>query len=286
MSKDILADSRFAFNPIDIDIRRSTFKRPFDHKTTFNAGELIPVYCDEVLPGDTRSFDVSQITRMTTPILPVMDNAYLDIAAYFVPMRLLWDHAKNFFGENTASYWTPGVEYTIPQLTAPSGGWSIGSLADYLGIPTGVGNISVNALPFRGVALIYNEWYRDENVQSPLYVNKDDTTLAGSNGSTYITDVQKGGMPPKVAKFHDYFTSALPAPQKGPSVLLPLGDTAPVIGNGMTIGVANGTKNMGIYQNGESAIIPDLVLSVVRPRTLLSQSPTPDDVEVPADLFQ
>lgn len=255
MSKDVMANSRFAFNPVGIDIRRSTFRRPFTHKTTFDAGKLIPIYCDEVLPGDTRSFDVSQVTRMTTPITPVMDNAYLDIQAYFVPMRLVWEHTKEFFGENTSSYWTPGVEYTIPQVTAPSGGWAVGTIADYLGIPTGVGNISVNALMFRGVALVYNEWFRDENVQSPLYVNKDDTTIAGSNGSTYVTDVQKGGIPPQVAKFHDYFTSALPAPQKGPSVLLPLGDAAPVsvAGTGKGLGLVG--TNIGSSEIGYASVV-------------------------------
>lgn len=248
MSKDILTDSRFAVNPVDLEMRRSTFNRPFGHKTTFDAGKLIPIYCDEVLPGDTRSIDVSQVTRMTTPILPVMDNAYLDIAAYFVPMRLVWDHTKEFFGENTSTYWTPQVEYTVPQVTAPTGGWAEGTIADYLGIPTKVSGLSVNALPFRSVALVYNEWYRDQNVQSPLYVNKDDTTIAGSNGNSYVTDLQKGGMPVPVAKFHDYFTSCLPAPQKGPSVLLPLGDSAPVsvYGNGKTLGLTNGSGNYGI----------------------------------------
>ena len=163
MSKDVLENSRFAVNPVDIDIRRSTFNRPFTHKTTFNAGKLIPLYWDEVLPGDTRSIDISQVTRMTTPILPVMDNAYIDFAAYFVPMRLVWEHTKEFFGENTSTYWTPSVTYTIPQVTSPSGGWNVGTIADYMGIPTGVANLSVSALPFRAYALIYNEWYRDQN---------------------------------------------------------------------------------------------------------------------------
>ena len=254
MSKDVLENSRFAVNPVDIDIRRSTFNRPFTHKTTFNAGKLIPLYWDEVLPGDTRSIDISQVTRMTTPILPVMDNAYIDFAAYFVPMRLVWEHTKEFFGENTSTYWTPSVTYTIPQVTSPSGGWNVGTIADYMGIPTGVANLSVSALPFRAYALIYNEWYRDQNVQTPLYLIKGDSTTTGSNGNTYVNDVYKGGEPVPVAKFHDYFTSCLPAPQKGPAVNLPLGTTAPVVGNGKALGLSNGSNNYVPKQGGSSSI--------------------------------
>ena len=160
------------------------------------------------------------VARLQTLLTPMMDNLYLDTYFYFVPNRIVWQHWRELMGENTQSAWIPKTEYSVPQVTAPSGGWSIGSIADYMGIPTGVANLSVNALPFRAYALIMNEWFRDENLSDPLNIPVDDATLAGSNGTNYITDVVKGGMPFKAAKFHDYFTSALPAPQKGPDVTI------------------------------------------------------------------
>lgn len=202
---------------------RSKFKRPFDHKTTFNVGDLIPLLVDEVLPGDTYNVKMGAAVRMSTPIYPVFDNAYMDIYHFFVPSRLLWTHFREFMGENRESKWAQEVEYTIPQITAPKGGFSKGTIADYMGIPTKVENLSVNALPFRAYALIYNEWFRDQNLKDPCYINLDDTTRAGSNGDNYITDCQLGGMPAKAAKYADYFTKALPAPQKGESIIAPLG---------------------------------------------------------------
>ena len=171
------------------------------------------------------------VARLQTLLTPMMDNLYLDTYFYFVPNRIVWRHWRELMGENTQSAWIPQTEYSVPQVTAPSGGWSIGSIADYMGIPTGVANLSVNALPFRAYALIMNEWFRDENLSDPLNIPVDDATLAGSNGANYITDVVKGGMPFKAAKFHDYFTSALPAPQKGPDVTIPVsqGANLPVV---------------------------------------------------------
>lgn len=130
-------------------------------------------------------------------------------------------------GENTESAWIPSVEYEIPQLTAPEGGWNIGTIADYMGIPTGVSGLSVNALPFRAYALIMNEWFRDENLSDPLNIPVTDATVQGVNTGTFVTDVAKGGLPYTAAKYHDYFTSALPAPQKGPDVTIPVGSTGP-----------------------------------------------------------
>lgn len=210
----------FGSNPTSLDIPRSKFKRPYDHKLTMNTGELIPIYIDEYLPGDTAKIDLASLIRMTTPIFPVMDNAYLDVYFFSVPNRLVWEHFKEFMGENTTSYWTPDVEYTMPQVTAPTGGWSKGTLADYMGLPTGVDNISVSALPFRAYALIYNEWFRSENLIEPCDINRGDSTTAGSNGTDPVTDVQKGGMPAKVGRLADYFSSALPSPQKGPDVYI------------------------------------------------------------------
>lgn len=215
-------NTRFALNPTNLDIARSTFRRDHSVKLSFNVGDVIPFYVDEVLPGDTFQLKTSMVARLQTLLTPMMDNLYLDTYFYFVPNRIVWQHWRELMGENTQSAWIPSVEYSVPQVTAPSGGWSIGSIADYMGIPTGVANLSVNALPFRAYALIMNEWFRDENLSDPLNIPVDDATLAGSNGANYITDVVKGGMPFKAAKFHDYFTSALPAPQKGPDVTIPV----------------------------------------------------------------
>lgn len=221
-------DSRFSTNPTNIDISRSKFVRSSSVKTSFNEGELIPFYVDEVLPGDTFSLDDSKVIRMSTLLTPIMDNLYLDTYYFFVPNRLVWEHWKQFQGENTESAWLPSVDYEIPQLTSPAEtGWTVGSIADYMGIPINVPGLSVNALPFRAYSLICNEWFRDENLTDPIFFDVGDTTVAGSNGAT-DSDIPKGGKPFKVAKYHDYFTSCLPAPQKGPDVILPIGDYAPV----------------------------------------------------------
>lgn len=224
-------NTRFALNPTNLDIARSTFRRDHSVKLSFNVGDVIPFYVDEVLPGDTFQLKTSMVARLQTLLTPMMDNLYLDTYFYFVPNRIVWQHWRELMGENTQSAWIPQTEYSVPQVTAPDGGWSIGSIADYMGIPTGVANLSVNALPFRAYALIMNEWFRDENLSDPLNIPVDDATLAGSNGTNYITDVVKGGMPFKAAKFHDYFTSALPAPQKGPDVTIPVssGTNYPVV---------------------------------------------------------
>lgn len=216
------ANTRFALNPTNLDISRSKFNRNHSLKTSFNVGDVVPFYVDEVLPGDTFQLKTSLVARMQTLITPMMDNIYLDTYFFFVPNRLTWNHWKEFNGENTQSAWYPSVEYSVPQLTAPAtSGWSIGTLADYFGIPTGVAGLSVNALPFRAYALIMNEWFRDENLSDPLSVPVDDATVVGVNTGNYITDVAKGGLPFKAAKYHDYFTSCLPAPQKGPDVRIP-----------------------------------------------------------------
>lgn len=226
------AGNRFAVNPTNIDIQRSTFTRDTQHKTTMNVGKLVPLFVDEVLPGDTFILNESIIARMTTPITPVMDNAYIDTFYFFVPNRVLWEHWEEFMGQNDNSEWTQPVEYEIPQIVAPSGGWTKGTIMDYLGIPTNVDNISVNHLIPRAYCKIWNDWFRDQNNQSNVFFNTDETTLTGSNGNDYVTDAQLGGQCLPVAKFFDYYTGALPEPQKGESVLLPLGDSAPVYGNG------------------------------------------------------
>lgn len=238
-------ESHFALNPTRLDMSRSKFDRSFSLKTSFNVGDIVPFYVDEVLPGDTFDVKTSKVVRMQTLITPIMDNIYLDTYYFFVPNRLVWEHWKQFNGENTESAWLPSTEYSIPQLTAPSGGWSVGTIADYMGIPTGVANLSVSALPFRAYALICNEWFRDENLCDPLVVPTGDATVAGSNTVASVEDYAKGATPYKAAKYHDYFTSCLPAPQKGPDVMIGLSGEANVFGNGYTLGWTNGTLTGG-----------------------------------------
>lgn len=205
------------------DIARSRFDRSSTIKTSFNVGELIPFYVDEVLPGDTFSVATSKVVRMQTMITPIMDNVYLDTYWFYVPSRILWDHWRELMGENRESAWIPKTEYSVPQVVSPNGGWEVGTIADYMGIPTGVSGLSVNALPFRAYAEIVNEWFRDQNLQDPVNIPYGDATVAGSNGEDYLVDLVKGGKPFIAAKYHDYFTSCLPGPQKGPDVELPLG---------------------------------------------------------------
>lgn len=238
-------ESHFSLSP-HVDISRSRFDRSASLKTSFNAGDVVPFFLEEVLPGDTFSVDTSKVVRMQTLLTPMMDNVYLDTYYFFVPNRLVWDHWKEFCGENTESAWIPQTEYTMPQITSPAGeGWSVGTLADYFGIPTGVAGLSVSALPFRAYALIMNEWFRDQNLQDPLVVPTDDSTVAGVNSGTFVTDVAKGGKPFIASKYHDYFTSALPAPQKGPDVTIPVasGGNINIVGNGKALAITDGTAS-------------------------------------------
>lgn len=218
-------NTRFALNPTRLDMSRSRFDRSCSIKTSFDVGQLIPFYVDEILPGDTFTVDTSKVVRLQTLLTPVMDNIYLDTYFFFVPSRLCWSHWRELMGENTQSAWIPTVEYSIPQITSPAEtGWQVGTIADYMGIPTGVPGLSVSALPFRAYALICNEWFRDENLSDPLNIPVDDVNVDGVNTGNYITDVVKGGQPFVAAKYHDYFTSCLPSPQKGPDVTIGVSD--------------------------------------------------------------
>ncbi|AXL14778.1 major capsid protein [Microviridae sp.] len=227
------------------DIQRSTFDRSFGHKTTFDAGELIPIYADEMLPGDTFSCKLTAFARLATPIHPTMDNAFMDTQFFSVPLRLVWDDFEEFMGE-TKSYTasgsarldeTPDFNAAVPiapTITAGGSGEAEGSLADYLGVPTKQAGLVFSALWHRAYTLIWNDWFRDENLQKPADLN----TTSGTDGTAY-TILNRG-------KRHDYFTSALPWPQKGADVTLPLGTTAPVHT------AAGDTDTIGVYSDVNS----------------------------------
>lgn len=231
MSKD------YSFNVMpSVSISRSRFARKSQHKTSFNLGEIIPIYCDEVLPGDTRSVDLASLVRMSTPIAPIMDNIYIDYYAFFVPNRLVWSHWKEFMGENNESAGIPSTQYSIPYLGCNDVfRFDTGSLGDYFGLPVDCefnNNYRISALPFRGYALIYNDWFRNQNIIAPLAVQTGDANevivgeLASEGCSLFATDLFSIK---KAAKLADYFTKALPYAQKGAAVSIPLGTTAPII---------------------------------------------------------
>lgn len=205
------------------DIPRSRFSMQKTLKTTFDSGLIVPIMCEEVLPGDTFNVNVTMFGRLATPIFPVMDNLHLDSFFFFVPNRLVWTNWVKFMGEQDNP--SDSISYTIPQQVSPAGGYAIGSLQDYLGLPTvgqvGAGNtVSHSALPTRAYNLIYNQWFRDENLQNSRVVDKGDGPDA--NAATNYAILRRG-------KRHDYFTGSLPWPQKGGTpVSLPLGTSAPI----------------------------------------------------------
>lgn len=235
------------FNQVpNLEITRSRFKRDQDIKLTFDAGQLIPFYVDEVLPGDTFSIDNVGLVRMSTPIFPVMDNCYLDYYYFFCPNRILWEHWKEFMGEVTDEPWVQQTEYTVPQLkikggTAENKFPMENSILDYMGVPTKIigetTELDVNALPIRAYVKIWNEWFRDQNVDNPaINSNKDadvDYKDSGKDAKieTILQEAYTGGRPLPVNRFHDYFSSTLPSPQRSTeSVTIPMLGNAPIYG--------------------------------------------------------
>ena len=212
-----------------VDIQRSVFNRDHGLKTTFDAGYLVPVFYDEALPGDTFTMDANGFGRLATPINPFMDNLYIETFFFAVPYRLIWNNWEKFCGEQD----NPGdsTDYLVPQTT---GTITNSTLYDYFGVPTDV-NLTFNNLCGRAYNLIYNEWFRDQNLQDSVTVDKGDGPDTLSNYSLL-----------KRGKRHDYFTSALPWPQKGDAVALPLGTVAPVYGDGKALGITEGTTNYGL----------------------------------------
>ena len=236
------------------DIQRSTFDRSHGLKTTFNAGELVPIYVDEALPGDTFSCNLTAFSRLATPIHPTMDNAFMDSHFFAVPVRLVWDDFEEFMGE-TKTYKAAGTDrldgtpdFTAatpipPTITAGGSGEAEQSLSDYFGIPTKIAGLEFSALWHRAYTLVWNDWFRDENLQAPKTI----LTTSGADATTYAL-LNRG-------KKHDYFTSSLPWPQKGADVTLPLAGSAPITGLGKYNQTYNEVNQPAYETDGTGSIL-------------------------------
>lgn len=265
---------------------RSKFDRGHQLLTTINEGELVPIYMDEVLPGDTAKVQLNGLIRMSTPIYPIMDNCYMDVYFFFVPSRLLWEHFENMFGENNTDYWAEKTEYSTPQCTiGGTSGLANGSIGDYFGLPTEVTKaLKVNALPARAYAMIYNEWFRDENLEAPLMLgykksdeggtnadaNKETSSANAIDKTTNTNEATLYAMKPaRAGKFHDYFTSCLPSPLKNAEAI-----TIPMTGNAPVLPYQADFKNLEngdvYFQNTNAGIIPEAGWSTVNNKKIFN----------------
>ena len=254
------------FNQIpEMKASRTRFNRDQTILTTFDAGELIPFYVDEVLPGDTFNIDTSAIIRMTTPKYPVMDDAFIDFYYFYCPNRILWDDFKRFMGEADETAWMPTKTYRVPQIVIQGreteGLPREGSILDYMGVPTKIKNkFTVNALPIRAYVKIWNEFFRDQNVDNPATMKTDNNDVGYSDRNVdvdaVLMDAVKGGRCLPVNKFHDYFTSCLPYPQRGPEVALPMQGNAAVALYHDTNLTNIFETNKDIYMNGTGSGTP------------------------------
>lgn len=275
-------------------MRRTKFDRSHVYKTTFDSGKLIPVFVDEVLPGDTSSLRVRYFSRLATPVKPIMDNIYLDWFFFFVPNRLVWNHWQNFCFEqedpdNSTDYVCPTISLIGKKDDTLNG---VGTLWDYFGLPTGLPNTisGINALPFRGVYLIWNEWFRDENLQRSVKIQKGDTNEVFDNSRVseqpeWLSGIPESYLPcPPRGKRHDYFTSALPWTQKGPGVQISLSGNAPVFGTGSSLVFDYSGGRAGVICDTTSGGNAPLKLNALAPDTSVGSRVPSSNVPITAQV--